>query len=114
MRARSCRNASLRRLRAWRRVAGASRRPATVSSGDTQDTCRIRLPILYPVEDTGCSPNTHLNTTFFYVYYALAIGSPRGMQTEQQGRTDAVPAARYTLSRAVIPKLAVQVANPSP
>ena len=32
----------------------------------------------------------------------LAIGSPRGMQTEQQGRTDAVPAARYTVSRAVI------------
>ena len=36
------------------------------------------------------------------------------MQTEQQGRTDAVPAARYTLPRAVILKLPIQVANPSP
>ena len=25
--------------------------------------------------------------TVFYVFYKLAIGSPRGMQTEQQGRT---------------------------
>ena len=60
----------------------------------------------WPVEITAAA--------VFHVFYALAIGSPRGMQTEQQGRTDAVPAARYTLSRAVILKLPVQVANPEP
>ena len=39
--------------------------------------------------------------TIFLRFYALAIGSPQGMQTEQRGRTDAVPAARYNLPRAV-------------
>ena len=39
---------------------------------------------------------------FYYVFYAFAIGSPRGMQTKQQGHTDAVPAAPYKLTRAVI------------
>ena len=38
----------------------------------------------------------------FYVFYAFAIGSPRGMQTKQQGRTNAMPAAPYTLAWAVI------------
>ena len=38
----------------------------------------------------------------FYVFYAFAIGSPSGMQTEQRGRTDAVPVPRYKLTRAVI------------
>ena len=40
----------------------------------------------------------------FYVFYALAIGSPQGKQTEQRGRTNAVSAARYNLPRAVILK----------
>ena len=38
----------------------------------------------------------------FYVFYAFASGSPRGMQIEQRGRTDAVSAPRYKLIRAVI------------
>ena len=38
----------------------------------------------------------------FYGFYAFASGSPRGMQTKQQGHTDAVPAAPYKLTRAEI------------
>ena len=38
----------------------------------------------------------------FYGFYAFAIGSPRGMQTKQRGRTNALPAAPYTLAWAVI------------
>ena len=38
----------------------------------------------------------------FYGFYAFAIGSPRGMQTKQQGRTNAMPAAPYKVTWAVI------------
>ena len=40
--------------------------------------------------------------SFFYVFYAFAIGSPRGMQTKQQGLTNAMPAAPYKVTWAVI------------
>ena len=55
-------------------------------------------------ESSGSLPLevAELQRSFFYVFYAFAIGSPRGMQIEQRGRTDAVPVTRYSSTTSVI------------